>query len=223
MEKTQLVMFTGGRDSTLTSALLMLRNIPVQLYTANSGCSVHRDVIHYRIDELKDRFGDLMVGHTVADISGTFRSIALENIESDILKYKKNLIVLGEKFALHVHLVDFCLRNKISVVNDGLSSYQQSWPDQRNVAREFLIKFMAHYKISYNSPVYKESTSVEIVKYRLMQIGLCNKPLEGSTLFGDTFSEADDNTILEYLKEKEELAHSHVEFITQGIFKTSKS
>ncbi|OYZ37823.1 MAG: hypothetical protein B7Y25_03125 [Alphaproteobacteria bacterium 16-39-46] len=212
-------MFTGGRDSTLTAALLMLRNIPVHLYTANSGCSVHRDVIQYRITELKNKFGDLIISHTMADISGTFRSISLENIESDILKYKKNLILLGEKLALHVHLVDFCLRNKIGIVNDGLSKYQESWPDQRNVAREFLQIFMSSYNIDYNSPVYESSTSEAVVKYQLMQLGLSNKPLEGSTLFGDTFSVADDNTILEYLKEKENLAHSHVNFLTQGLFK----
>ena len=38
----QLVMFTGGRDSTLAACSLMLRGIPVHLYTANSGCSLHR-------------------------------------------------------------------------------------------------------------------------------------------------------------------------------------
>jgi len=35
--KTQLVMFTGGRDSTLAACYLMLQGIPVHLYSANSG------------------------------------------------------------------------------------------------------------------------------------------------------------------------------------------
>ena len=44
-ENPQLVMFTGGRDSTLTACQLMLRGIPVHLFSANSGCSLHRDVL----------------------------------------------------------------------------------------------------------------------------------------------------------------------------------
>lgn len=51
-----------------------------------------------------------------------------------------------------------------------------------------------------------------------MQIGLSNKPLEGSTLFGDTFSIASDKTILEYLESKTQLAHQHVQFLTQGCY-----
>ena len=38
---TQIVLFSGGRDSTLTASLLMMRNIPVYLVSANSGASIH--------------------------------------------------------------------------------------------------------------------------------------------------------------------------------------
>ena len=112
--KTQLVMFTGGRDSTLAACYLMLQGIPVHLWSGNSGCSLHRGILSHRVDELKSRFGDLVVAHTIADISGAFRSIAIEHLEDDILKYRKNLVLLGEKLAIHAHLVDFCHRNDIN-------------------------------------------------------------------------------------------------------------
>jgi predicted subunit of tRNA(5-methylaminomethyl-2-thiouridylate) methyltransferase len=87
----QLVMFTGGRDSTLTACHLMLQGIPVQLYSANSGCSLHRGILSHRVEELRQRFGDLVIGHTVEDISGAFRSIAIENIETDKCSRKSDL------------------------------------------------------------------------------------------------------------------------------------
>src|ERR1700758_2800625 len=90
----QVVMFTGGRDSTLAACQLMLQGIPVYLYSANSGWSLPLRVLSHRVDELRRRFGELLIGHGVEDISGAFRSIAIANIEADILKYQKNLVLL---------------------------------------------------------------------------------------------------------------------------------
>jgi len=219
-KKGQIVLFTGGRDSTLTASLLMMRNIPVCLLSADNGCSIHRDVTRYRIKELRKRFGDELVKEQkTIDIAGTFRSIALANLEEDILTFKKNLIVLGEKLALLAHAVDFCLRNQYDIINVGYTKYQEEFPEQRNSAIQFFENFLETYGIKFYQPIYNEATTVEYVKYRLMQIGLSNKPLEGSTLFGDTFSVASDDTISEYLRSKEGLAHEHVKFLTQdGLF-----
>ena len=213
---TQVVLFTGGRDSTLTASILMMRNIPIYLLSANSGSSVHREVTQYRIDELRKKFGDeLLVSHETVDVSGTFRSIALEKIESDILTDKKNLVVVGEKLAILTHAVDFCLRKNCKLINVGYTKYQEEFPEQRESSITFFQRFLGKYAIKLDCPIYEAATTVEYVKYKLMQIGLSNKPLEGSTLFGDTFSKADNETILNYLRRKEDLAHEHVKFLTQ--------
>jgi hypothetical protein len=73
-------------------------------------------------------------------------------------------------------------------------------------------------KKQINSHNETQSTNSPIFKYRLMEVGLSNKPLEGSTIFGDTFSKADNQTILNYIKRKEIKAHEHVKFLTQGMF-----
>ena len=219
---TQVVLFSGGRDSTLTASLLMMRNIPVYLLSANSGASVHRDVTQYRIKELINKFGkNLVVGYKTLDISGTFRSIALEHIEQDILTDKKNLIVVGEMLAIMTHVADFCLRSQLSVVNCGFTKYQEEFPEQRESSIEFISKFLKKYRIQLECPIYEEATTIEYVKYKLLQIGLSNKPLEGSTLFSDTFSRADDQTILNYLERKEMMTHEHIKFLTQNLFEYS--
>ncbi len=212
--KTQLVMFTGGRDSTLAACYLMLQGIPVHLYSANSGCSLHRGILSHRVDELKNRFGDLVVEHTVEDISGTFRSIAIENIEGDILKYRKNLVLLGEKLAIHAHLIDFCGRHDIEVINDGITHYQQEFPEQRQVAKDYLVDLMKEFGIQYHSPIYEFAQSSDDVKYRLLQLGISTKSLEGVSIFGDSFTTPSDDTIMAYLREKTPLALNIVKFLS---------
>lgn len=218
-KKPQVVLFTGGRDSTLTASLLMMREIPVCLLSANNGCSIHRGVMEYRLQELMQRFGSsLLIDHKTLDISGTFRNIALKDIESDILTFKKNLIVLGEMLALLVHAIDFCQRNNYTDINVGYTKYQEAFPEQRESAITFFNEFLESYGINFHQPIYHDADSVEYVKYKLMQIGLSNKPLEGSTLFSDTFSVADSDTIIKYLLSKKDQAHDHVNFLTQNIF-----
>jgi 7-cyano-7-deazaguanine synthase in queuosine biosynthesis len=219
LEKPQVVLFTGGRDSTLTASMLMMRRIPVCLLSADSGASLHRSVTHYRVDELRRKFGtELLLDHVTLDVSGTFRSIALQNIETDILTDKKNLVVVGESLAILAHTVNFCLRNKYDTVNCGYTKYQEEFPEQRDSSIVFSKEFLQKYNIKLECPIYEEAKTIEYVKYRLLEIGLSNKPLEGSTLFSDTFSVADNSTILNYMKRKESLTHEHIDFLTQNIF-----
>ena len=201
----QMVLFTGGRDSTLVACTLMLHHIPVVLYTGNSHASFGRDLIHVRVKSLKERFGDLVIDHVIETTCGTFRSIAIENLEGDILKYKKNLVLLGEKLALHVHAIRYCLTHGIKIMNDGIVKYQQDLPEQKETARRFLKDFTAKYGIEYRSPIYNMD-SEDKVKYKLLQLGLSTKSLEGTTLFADSFSEASEETVVKYLEEKQNIA-----------------
>jgi hypothetical protein len=72
----------GALGLAVAAAALMLQGIPVHLFSGNSGCSLHRGILANRVEELRNRFGDLVVTHVVQDISGAFRSIAIENLES---------------------------------------------------------------------------------------------------------------------------------------------
>ena len=208
----QLVLFSGGRDSTLVAASLMLQGIPVHLFNVTSG-HPGTALFQLRVDELRGRFGDLVREVTVEDISGSLRSIALANLEDDILTHRKNLILLGDKLAMYVHAVDYCRRNDITVMNDGIARYQQDLAEQRDVARVFFENFTASYGMTGYSPIYEYASSEDLVKYRLMQLGLTTKSLEENAMFGDSFSSPSDDVVLAYLKEKEPLAREIVEFL----------
>ena len=219
----QLVMFTGGRDSTLAASSLMLQGIRVHLFTANSGCSLRREALALRVQELRTHFGDLVATHVVQDISGAFRSIAIEMLEDDILTHRKNLVLLGEKMAIHAHVIDYCHRNGITIVNDGVAQYQQEFPEQRMVARQYFEKFLAEYDIEYRSPIYEFATSENDVKYRLLQLGLSTKSLEGVSIFADSFTVPSDDTILAYLQQKEPVCRDIIDFLKGGTFAGSRS
>lgn len=212
--KEQLVMFTGGRDSTLVAVHLMLQGIPVHLYTASSGCSLHREILSHRVSELENRFGDLVVCHHIADISGSFRTLAIETIETDILQDRKNLVLLGEKIAIHAHIIDYCKRNNITTINDGITLYQKEFPEQRQVAKEYFVNFMKSYGIEYRSPIYNFAKSQDDVKYRLLQAGISTKSLEGLSVFADSFSPASDTVILDYLIRKEDKCRDIIKFLS---------
>lgn len=212
----QVVLFTGGRDSSLTAGLLMMKGIPVCLLSANSGASVHSEIRNQRVKELTKRFGhELLIDYQTLDVAGSFREIALAEIETDILTDKKNLIVLGEKIAILSHTVNFCLRNKYNSINIGYTKYQEEFPEQRNTSIDLFKSFLMEYGISLTCPIYNDASNIEYVKYKLMQIGLSNKPLEGSTLFGDTFSKASDDTIKIYIERKLPIARDIVKFLYQ--------
>ncbi|UFQ13584.1 MULTISPECIES: hypothetical protein [Streptomyces] len=208
----QLVLFSGGRDSTLAAASLMLQGIPVHLFHVSSG-PPGSTLTAFRVEELRQRFGDLVEKFFIADVEGTFRSLAMEDLEQDILTHRKNLILLGDKLAIYVHAVDYCTRNGISVINDGIVRYQQDFPEQRNVSREFFEKFVASYGITSHSPIYEYATSQDLVKYRLMQLGLSTKSLEENLLFGDCASTPSDDVVQAYLRQKEPKARDIVDFL----------
>lgn len=217
--KPQLMLFSGGRDSSLVAAQLMHNNIPLHLFTANNGCSVFGEPIKVRIDELKGVYGDLVVSHRIHNIVGTFREISLLQLEQDILQHKKNLILLGEKLAIHVHALAYCLSNGIYIMNDGLTKYQSRFAEQRDKARLFLEKFCASYNIEYKSPIYNVATSVDDVKNKLMRLGLSPKSLEGVTVFGSTFSPATDDVIVEYLESKLSTAKDILHYLVGNEYK----
>ncbi len=212
----QVVLFTGGRDSSLTAGLLMMKGIPVCLLSANSGASVHSKIRDRRVKELTKRFGNkLLIDYQTLDVAGSFREVALAEIETDILTDKKNLIVLGEKIAILSHAINFCIRNKYRVINVGYTKYQEEFPEQRNTSINLFKSFLMEYGVSLACPIYNDASSIEYVKYKLMQIGLSNKPLEGSTLFGDTFSKASDEIIKSYIDRKLLIARDIVKFLYQ--------
>lgn len=209
----QLVMFTGGRDSTLTAARLMQAGATVHLFTASSGTGLHPHPITCRVDELRRKYGRLLANHVIEDISGAHHCLSMRSMEEDILRYQKNLVLLGEKLAIHVHAIRYCREWGIGVTNDGIVAYQSDFPEQRQCVRDWMTRYMAKHGIIHRSPIYDLVTDKQGVKDRLLQLGLSPKSLEGVTMFANAFSTPSPEDVIAYLEEKEAAADEILEFI----------
>ncbi len=207
------VLFTGGRDSSLVACLEALQGKEVHLLTCNSGIGIKSELSEIRVEELKNRFPEQIVGRTVLPTYGLFRSIAISNLEEDFKRWGINLVLLGDKLAIHAAATVYCLQNGITRIVDGCVGYQKDLAEQKDVAIEILITFEEKYGITYECPIYHFG-SQDDVKYGLLTIGLSSKSLEGVSVFGDAFSEPTDQMVEEYMNDKLPICHNHVTLMT---------
>lgn len=210
------ILFTGGKDSSLVACLEAAKGNNIHLLTGVSGIGVKGELSDIRVKEITERFPNVTVTRTFISTSALLRKITIKDIEKDILRWKCNLVLLGDKMAIHAAATSYCFENNITRLLDGAVKYQEDLVEQKIVAMEFFFKFEDSYGISYESPIYNYGNRKEI-KYALMEFGISNKSLEGVSIFGDSFSEPDENMILEYMNEKIHFCHEHIRLLSGKI------
>lgn len=208
------VLFTGGRDSSLVASLEALQGKEVHLLTCDSGIGIGSELSEIRVEQLMRRFPGQITGRTVLPTYGLFRSIAIEHLEADFKRWGINLVLLGDKLAIHTAATVYCLQNNISRLVDGCVGYQEDLAEQKEVAIDLLKEFEKQYKIEYDSPIYNYG-SKDDVKYTLLTLGLSSKSLEGVSIFGDAFSEPSDQQVTEYIIDKLPICHRHIDLMTK--------
>lgn len=213
-KKKVAVLFTGGRDSSLVACLEALQGNEVHLLTCNSGIGIRSELSQIRVDELKERFPEQIAGRTILPTYGLFRSIGIEKLEDDFRRWGINLVLLGDKLAIHAAATVYCLQNGIDRIVDGCVGYQKDLAEQKEIAIELLKDFEKEYGIQYESPIYHYG-SQDDVKYALLTLGLSSKSLEGVSIFGDAFSEPSEQQVKEYIVDKLPICHRHIEFMTK--------
>lgn len=204
-----LVLFSGGRDSSLAACLLASRGSRIHLLTCDNGVSIGADISEYRYSELRKVLGDNIVDRHVVSTMGLFRRIALANIEADFAKYQKNLIVLGSQLATHTEAIVHCLTHSIGRVASGFTSYQQSFAEQMPDAISALRQYLAEYDLEYETPVYEYDNSDD-VKFRLLDFGVSTKSLEAVSIFADTFTEPTSEQVVEYIADKLPICREYI-------------
>lgn len=218
VEKHVAVLFSGGRDSSLAACLMAMRGYKVHLLSFVSGFGVKSEIAEYRFDELRNRFPNNITGRVIIPIFGLVRKIATLNIEQDFAKYKVNLILVGEKLAMHAASTVYCLQNDVELLVDGTSGYQSDgFPEQMPQALEMFRAFHAEYKIRYECPIL-DFNDDDSVKYLLMEIGISTKSLEGITMFAETFSKPSPEVLQAYIKDKLPSCRQYVSLLTSGTY-----
>ncbi|WP_051371619.1 hypothetical protein [Streptomyces sp. 142MFCol3.1] len=206
------VMFSGGRDSSLAVVRYCMTQTRVRLLRFSTGLGIPSELPAIREAELRAAFPEMIHEQTpVLSAYGIVRRLALADIEEDFRRFAgKNLVLLGEKLALHCAATVHCLRNSVTVLADGTTGYQADLPEQRHVAIKFFHDLAQHFGITYETPVL-DCTSSQEVRFGLLEAGLSTKSLEGISMFADTFSYAADETVADYLAAKRQTAVEYIE------------
>ena len=206
---TVIVLFSGGRDSSLAACLLAASGRSVHLLTTFNGATIKGEVANYRYEELRTSFSDLITRRTIVPSFGLFRRIALETIESDFARFKTNLIPLGDALATHTIAADFALEHNLSVIASGYAQYENAFPEQMPQVVALTRSFLQEYRITYLTPVYSY-THRNQVKQHLLEFGISPKSLEGTSLFADTFSTPSSEAVVDYVRTKLPICRDYI-------------
>jgi 8-oxo-dGTP pyrophosphatase MutT (NUDIX family) len=214
MSEQAIVLFSGGRDSSLTTCLLHQRGYSIGLLTTSSGASFGEELVNYRVEELRKALNAELPWSRVST-PGLFRSVAIADIEHDFERWSTNLILLGAQLASLTEGVVHCLRSEVHTLAAGYVKYEQDFHEQSPMAVKWLRDFCASFGIKLELPVY-DYTSADHVKYALLNFGVSTKSLEAVSLFGDSFSAASPRVIEEYLDAKAATCRSYISLKTSG-------
>jgi len=206
-----VLLFSGGRDSSLAACLMANQNKKVHLLTCDNGVSIRPELADFRFKELQNTFPSHIVSRTVVPSYGLFRRIALVDIERDFQQFQKNLILLGYQLATHTEGIIFCKKMNINVLVSGFTHYESHYAEQLPEAVKALTTFADSYDIDYRVPVY-EFRSVDEVKFRLLDFGVSTKSLEGVSIFADTFSDPSAEVVVRYIESKLPVCRDYISF-----------
>ena len=196
-----VLLFSGGRDSSLAVVRLIEMGYKIHLLTFDNGATEDIAKSNLRLSEYSDEIKKNIITRKIINSKELFKKIALSNIETDITHFQKNLICMGCKMAMHTISLNYCLKNGIKVIADGYTYYQKEWPEQMPKAIDEIKKFHGQYGVKYVNPVY-DIRSKEKAKEELDSYELSTNSLEGKCIFGGTFSTPIEKDVVEYIKEK---------------------
>lgn len=195
------LLFSGGIDCSLVALMLRKEGYFVHLLHYEHGANISNGLHRIRVDELKQVTGSDKIILKELSHRGLFRKVALVNMEQDFAKYKTSMICLGCRLAMHMETIVYCLQNDIHTVADGSVKYQNDFPEQNGIALEKFRKLYQQYDIEYIT-LLADVESAKDVKYQLLDNGISIQSMEDTCLFSNTFSEASEEAIGEFLDER---------------------
>lgn len=206
-----VILFSGGRDSSLAACIAASKSTePTHLLTVENGFGFGPRLVHLRVAELNDAFGEEAFVHHTVSVRGVTQMIALRELEKDAQEFSTSLITLGSAAAMVARAAAFALSHECDTVMTGYSGYQRHFPEQTDEALGWFKGFYAEYNLAFECPI-REFTSEREVQDALLLYDISGKSLERSSPFADSFSPASGADIIGYLEKKRALMARTVE------------
>jgi hypothetical protein len=165
-----VVMFSGGRDSTLAAMRLHLLGVPVTLVTVTSAHLVGIESVRRRLTEL------------LQHLPGDTRWLLVqqpEELRTDTSFYEQTCLPCHHAYVVaSAALAGWLGARRLAF---GYAGYQMDWPEQTPLAVARLADVLARYDIKLELPVY-DITSRAAVVAELEGFGLSPDSLEQKCL-----------------------------------------
>jgi PP-loop superfamily ATP-utilizing enzyme len=156
------IQFTGGKDSTLTAALMAQQFEKVHLLSFRNPLIVDLDKTSLNVEKLQHLYGKDKFKHAIIDNEKLLRQIYTGRWLQDLIKYRTyaaNNFCGPCRLSMVTHTIIYCLQRKIAFVRDGANRTgfdlaQQTW------GLRALRKFYKEYNIDYDCTVYRTPSSL---------------------------------------------------------------
>ncbi len=163
------VLFSGGCDSTLASAIAAERASEVRLLTYRRLGIFKAGAPLAMADRLKKKYPGTAFRFEIMDISREYSQLCYENYFVNIMKHGIKLVsVCGLcRLAMHWRTIIYCLENGINEVYDGAVEKAKTFPEQnRRIMIDSVKTLYSHFGIDYSNPVYGLGEHVEEELYK---------------------------------------------------------
>ncbi len=161
-----VLMFSGGRDSTLAALELAERGHDLVLVTITSDHLHGIDAVHRRLGELSQLLPDSTRVMTIRQP---------KELQTDTSFYEQTCLPCHHAYV--VAAVTTAMALGASKLAFGYAAYQNTWPEQTPLATERLSAVLAEFGIQLLLPVYTLASREE-AEERLRSKGLSNLSLE---------------------------------------------
>lgn len=201
MEKI-LILFSGGRDSFLSTCKLIEEGFKVYMITFHNGCGLNPQSARVQADRIVKKYGKEKAEFLgIQDISAIFREFFLPYMN---MKPKEISEEYGEithsqfnclscRSAMYIWTIIQAKKLGIRYVATGARK-SQGFVEQLPIMMEKFKEFFKDYDIEYLHPVYNLESKWEL-KNSLLQRGFIPKTLDPMCLLGVPLDKPQDKEI----------------------------
>lgn len=198
---TAAVLFSGGRDSTLSAVLLKREGVYLHLLSCESGLGYAAELREFRLNELEQLWGRESFVVKTLRTHGLVRQICFVDLAEDVREDGCQLILLGEFLAMVASALAYCKRYRINRLAYGATRYQSHFPEQQPATIRMIRELCDTEGVHLLTPVINMASELD-VRLALLEAGLSGKSLEGSTLLADIDDSPAMQAVVAYVERK---------------------
>lgn len=202
--KEALILFSGGKDSFLSTLLMLKKEYKVNLVTYDNGCELMCKNVLTGAKRIQKKYGEdkvKIIG--IKKIDAIFREMISNLYNYDINYIKDNfgnitisqINCLSCRLSMYIMSIIICKQNKINLVIDGARRCQLFLVEQDIMIQEFK-KLFNYYCLEIDFPLLDEEDDFKI-KNMLLANGFVPKMNESQCLLGIPIKNKLSNDIIE--------------------------